>query len=143
MKLSKVKYSDLNNKQKEIYNYRKISAILADYGFDCVRLPDDWNKADFLAHHIDGKTMYRIQLKGRFTIGQKYQGSDIMMAFPISERKSPEKKTWYLIRHTELVKLAGKHTKFLKTTSWKTGKKMYSNANPPKELVDALDPYAL
>ena len=142
-RLRKIKYDDLNKKQQEGYNFQKASAVLADYGFDCIRLPDDWNKADFLAVHIDDKTMLKIQLKGRFTIAQKYQDSGVIMMFPIKERKSSEKKTLYLIEHDELVELARKHTKYLETASWKTGKKMYSNANPRKELVDALDPYAL
>ena len=30
MKLEKIKYSDLNAKQKEIYNFQKVSGLLAD-----------------------------------------------------------------------------------------------------------------
>ena len=39
---SKVNYKNISPKQKEIYNFQKISAILADYGFSCIRLDDDW-----------------------------------------------------------------------------------------------------
>ena len=46
----------LNGKQKEIYNFQKSASLLADYGFNCIKLSDDWQGADFLAHHFDGKT---------------------------------------------------------------------------------------
>ena len=42
MKLEKVQYENLNSKQKEIYNFQKVAAILADYGFNCIKLADDW-----------------------------------------------------------------------------------------------------
>ena len=34
--------SELNPRQLENYNYSKIAARLADYGFNCLRLSDDW-----------------------------------------------------------------------------------------------------
>ena len=49
----KVNYQELNSKQKEIYNFQKIAAVLADYGFNCIKLSDDWLHADFLAYHYD------------------------------------------------------------------------------------------
>ena len=44
-----IDYRQLNSKQKEIHNFQKVSAVLADYGFNCIKLADDWNGADFLA----------------------------------------------------------------------------------------------
>ena len=64
MKLEKVQYEDLNSKQKEIYNFQKVAAILADYGFNCIKLADDWQGADFLAYHKDGGQTLKVQLKG-------------------------------------------------------------------------------
>lgn len=46
-RFAKIKYSDLSSPQKENYNFQKISAVLADYGFATIRLSDDWNGADF------------------------------------------------------------------------------------------------
>jgi hypothetical protein len=66
----KVAYSDLSARQKENFNFQKISAVLADYGFATIRLSDDWNGADFLALHRDGETL-KIQLKGRLTPSTK------------------------------------------------------------------------
>ena len=53
MKLRRIDYDSLNGKQKEIYNFQKSAAVLADYGFNCIKLADDWQGADFLAYHKD------------------------------------------------------------------------------------------
>ncbi|MDG1322607.1 MAG: hypothetical protein P8P31_02955, partial [Porticoccaceae bacterium] len=71
MKLKRIVYSELNAKQKENYNYHKVSALLADYGFSGILLSDDYNGADFIALHSDGSHMM-VQLKGRWTIDKKY-----------------------------------------------------------------------
>jgi hypothetical protein len=33
---------------------QKVAAILGDYGFNCIKLADDWQGADFLPYHKDG-----------------------------------------------------------------------------------------
>jgi hypothetical protein len=81
LELSTIEYSNLNSRQKENYNYQKISAVLADYGFITHRLTDDWQGADFIAQHFDGKTFLKVQLKGRLTFDKKYLGKDIYIAF--------------------------------------------------------------
>ena len=43
--LTKVSYEDLNSKQKENYNYHKVAAALANYGYDSMRLNNDWDWA--------------------------------------------------------------------------------------------------
>lgn len=60
MKLKKIDYCELNPKQKEIYNFQKLAGILADYGFNCIKLSDDWNGADFLAYHKDHLSLIHI-----------------------------------------------------------------------------------
>ena len=49
----KVNYKDLNSKQKENYNFHKVSSKLADYGFNSMRLNDDWEGADFISINKD------------------------------------------------------------------------------------------
>jgi hypothetical protein len=73
----KIRYEDLNSRQKENFNFQKVAAHLADYGFNCLRLSDDWQGADFIACHIDGNTSLKVQLKGRLNIDKKYYGKDI------------------------------------------------------------------
>ncbi len=82
MKFEKIQYKGLKPKQQEIYNFQKLSGILADYGFNCIKLADDWNGADFLAYHCNGQDSIKVQLKGRISIFKKYIGKDIYIAFP-------------------------------------------------------------
>ncbi len=42
---------DLNGRQREIYNFQKSAALPADYGFNCIKLTDDWQGAHVLALH--------------------------------------------------------------------------------------------
>ena len=72
MKLVKTSYAELNGRQKENFNFQKISAVLAEYGFVTFRLSDDWQGADFIALHISGEVL-RVQLKSRLTFSQKYR----------------------------------------------------------------------
>ena len=93
--LSRISYEQLNSRQQENFNFHKVAAHLADFGFNCLRLTDDWQGADFIACHIDGATFLKVQLKGRLTVEQKYSGKDIYVAFHDAE-------TWYLYPHDEL-----------------------------------------
>jgi hypothetical protein len=106
--LNKIEYGNLNSRQKENYNFYKIAAILADYGYVSLRLSDDWNGADFIAVHIDGETV-RLQLKGRFGFYKKYIGKDLYIAFCAEGE-------WYLYPHDAVLKyvLAGIEN----STSW-------------------------
>ena len=47
-------YENLSARQKEVFNFHKVAATLADYGFNCLKLTDDWQGADFLAYHVNG-----------------------------------------------------------------------------------------
>ena len=58
LKTEKKKYGSLINRQKESYNFQKVSSILAEYGFVTMKLNDDWKGADFIAQHIDGNTFW-------------------------------------------------------------------------------------
>lgn len=91
----KITYAQLNSRQKENYNFHKVSAHLAGYGFNCLRLSDDWQGADFIACHIDGSTFLKVQLKSRLNIDVKYSGKDIYIAFC-------DEGTWYLYPHDEV-----------------------------------------
>ena len=132
--------SDLDNKQREAYHYQKVSAILADYGFTCTWLTADWRGADFVAIGVDG-TVLKIQLKsGGFEINEKYCAfRDLWMLFPNGG-------DWYLIKHNDLIKKAGKETNFLKTKAWtENGKYTIPNAKGriPSQLEKSLSKYKI
>lgn len=108
MQLNKVNYNDLNAKQKENYNFHKIAAVLAEYGYNSMRLNDDWQGADFIAVKED--EMLKIQLKGRFTVDKKYlKDKDLYVAF-IEEGK------FKIYKHFDAVNLLPEKTK--QTKSW-------------------------
>ena len=132
--LEKIDYDSLTAKQKEIYNFQKIAADLADYGFNCIKLPDDWKGADFIACRIDGTTI-RVQLKSRLTIQKKYLEKELWMAFRVGDH-------WYLIPHDKLVRHVAETTPALKSKSWQAGG-VYSWPNPPKQLLNAIEKYLL
>ena len=136
--LKPIRYDDLNAKQKEIYNFQKIAAALADYGFNCIKLQDDWLGADFLAYHKDGSQTLRVQLKGRVTIDKKYLERDLYIVFPFQEDGG---RVWYLVPHDELVEHIGEHTNWLNTPSWEKG--AYSSVSLNSQLREALEPYKL
>lgn len=135
MQLVKINFTDLNARQKEIYNFQKVAALLADYGFNCIKLADDWGGADFLAYHKDGLDTLKVQLKGRITINRKYVGKDIHMAFPADG-------SWYLVPHDALMDLVGRTTNWLNTPSWLV-EGHYSAARPGDVLGASLAPYRL
>jgi hypothetical protein len=133
-----ITYDNLNARQKEAFNFQKVAALLANYGFNCIKLADDWQGADFLAYHNDGEQTLKVQLKGRLTINKKYLGKQIYMAFPMAE-------TWYLVPHDKLVELVKEHTKWIGTRSWSDISEdgHYHSPAPPKNLTKALIPFQL
>ena len=135
MKLRRVVYGSLNAKQKEVYNFQKCAALLADFGFNCIKLADDWLGADFLAYHKDGTTTLRVQLKSRLKIDRAYCGQGLWMIFPADG-------SWYLVEHDELVRIVGEATNWLGSASW-TERGAYSSGRPSKALLARLAPYCL
>ena len=126
----KVHYDDLNARQKEFFNYHKIAATLADYGFNCIKLADDWQGADFLAYHVNGAQTLKVQLKSRLTIQRKYSRKDIWIAFP-------HKGFWYLVEHDRLVDKVAEHTGWLNRDSW-TKKHAWSSTSINPQLLESL-----
>lgn len=108
---TRISYDQLNAKQKERYNYQKVSAVLADYGFITIPLADDWNGADFLAVPTQGDVL-KIQLKGRLTFMKKYLGKGLHICFRNNQ-------TWYLYPHDELLKKVSSEKKIRNTESWR------------------------
>lgn len=120
IELIKVEYKNLNARQKENYNFHKVASALAEYGYNSMRLNDDWQGADFIA--IKNEEMIKVQLKGRFTIDKKYLGKDIYIAFI-------EDQVIKIYNHDHVVhSLSGS---ILETESWKV-KGSYSWGKTPK-----------
>ena len=94
--LEKIDYNQLNSRQKENYNYHKVTALLVEYGYTtCLRMSDDYLHADFVAVNISGEVL-KIQLKARLTFDLKYFGKDIHICFPHQDN-------FYLYNHDLLL----------------------------------------
>jgi len=96
LKFEKIEYNNLNLKAKEMYNFQKVSAILADYGFTTMWLNNDWKGADFISIHVDGITTLKVQLKARLYFDEKYMNKNIYICFR-------ENNETYLYLHDELL----------------------------------------
>lgn len=135
LKLTQINYSLLNARQQENYNFHKVSAVLADYGFTTIRLTDDWQGADFIAQHIDGDTFLKVQLKGRLTLSKKYQGKQLHVAFKDGD-------DWYLYPHDDVLLAILQVKNVAQTKSWIEGG-MYTFRSLGGELKQLLAPYKI
>lgn len=136
--VKRIRPSELSNKKKENYNFHKQAAELADYGFNCIKLSDDWEGADFLAHH-DEITL-KVQLKSRITIDKKYIGKNLYMLFPCDEKEV--NSSWYLIKHDLLVDIIRVKSNWLKTSSWNE-KGLYKSRKIPPNILPDLQKYII
>jgi hypothetical protein len=135
MRFQKVPYEALNSRQRENFNFHKVAALLAEYGFTSIRLSDDWQGADFIAQHIDGDSFLRVQLKGRLTLDKKYLGKSLQIAFPY-------KSSWYLYPHDELVQYFLVSSNVSNTDSWMTSG-LYSFNSISREILNHIEQYKL
>jgi hypothetical protein len=111
MSFARVPYEALNARQRENYNFYKVAARLAEYGFTSLRLTDDYQAADFIALHVDGETILRVQLKGRLTFDKKYVGKALHIAFRLGERV-------FVYSHDELLNEVGPYQEFTANRAW-------------------------
>jgi len=133
MKLTKINYSDLNSKAKEMYNFHKVSAKLADYGYTCMWLNNDWQGADFIAVHVDGVTDLKVQLKGRLSFAKKYIGKEIYISF------IDKNNDIYLYPHDEMLNII---VKKISDKTW-IDKGVWSSPNLTKVNKILLESYKL
>jgi len=131
----KIKYSELNSRQQENFNFQKVSSKLADYGFNCMWLNDDWQGADFIACHINGNTFLKIQLKGRLTIDEKYSEKNIFVAFNQDDK-------WYIYPHDQLKDELLNKGLMIGSKSWDDNHS-YSWPKIPKNISNHMKKYAI
>lgn len=130
-----INYQELNAKQKEAYNFQKVSALLADFGYLTIKLSDDWNGADFIMKHINEGTFYAIQLKGRLTFDKKYIGKDLYICFRHTDGR------WFLYPHDELKAIFEENSNIFNTVSWVEG--TYTSSGLSKSQLEILRNYQI
>ena len=106
IKPNKINYLHLDSKAKESYNFAKIAAILADYGYESLWLNNDSNGADFLANHATHTL--RLQLKGAIAFAEKYKYKDIYIVFKY------EDGLWLYEHDTFLLEMPKKSQEYVK-----------------------------
>ena len=119
----------LNSRQQENYNFHHLAVVLAEYGFNSIRLSDDYNGADFLAIHVGSpddpspgrNDVLKVQLKGRLSFAREYKNKSLYIAFPCDRNAN----SWYLYDHDQLLEYF--EPNFHRTDSWlgKIGKYSY------------------
>ncbi len=134
---NKIEYKDLNSRAQENYNYHKLSAVLADYGYTTLRLSDDWQSADCIAVHRDGSSI-KIQLKGRFVLNKDYMNKDLWVSFPAKNRDG-----WYLYPHDELISELDQNKDSFKFIDWFKKEGTYSSATLSAALSNVLQKYKI
>lgn len=107
----KIEYQNLNARQKEIFNFQKVSSILADYWYTTIKLSDDRMGADFIAIPFKKWEPLYVQLKWRFTVDKKYIWKNLFICF--FDRESQE---WYLYNHDKILNTI--ISRIAKTKSW-------------------------
>ena len=130
----RVKYSELNARQQESFNFQKVSAVLADYGFVTILLASDWQGADFIAQHRDG-TFLMVQLKGRLSFAKKYEGRDLYVCFRNG-------RDWFMYPHDVLLAQVLEQTSMGASASWRQHGG-YSFPVLSKTMLNFLEPYRL
>ena len=138
MQIDKIKYNNLSARKKEIFNFQKLASIFADYDFNCIKLSDDWEGADFLAYQ-DLITL-KVQLKSSIMISKKYLDKDLYIAFRIDDRDI--NSDWCLIKHDILVKIIKEKLNWLNTSSW-IEKGIYRAGQVPKGILLELEKYII
>lgn len=139
MKLKRIDFNGLNTRQRENYNYHKVAAHLADYGFNCVRIADDDERRktiDFIADHIDG-TVLKVQLLSELGFAKKYMKKQIWIAFIDRDDGS-----FYLYPHDEVLAAFMERDVIADTKSW-VADKWYTYPSVPKKHADLLAPYKI
>ena len=132
MKLEKINYSDLNAKAQEMYNFHKVAAVLADYGYTSIWLSNDWNGADFIAVHVDGVSDIKVQLKGGLSFAEKYRGKNLYICF-MSEGNI------YLYPHDEILSQV---EKVISDKKWQK-KGTYFQTKLTSRFREILEPYKI
>lgn len=135
----RINYDELNPKEKEDFNFAKISSKLADYGYRTIRDFNDWGGADFycIGRGCDLGDALKVQQKGRLTFDKKYLGKKLYIAFEYKPTN-----TLYIYPHDELLQELVRQTNIENTSSWtQNGKYSFNKISEP--ILRLLDKYKL
>ncbi len=119
--------SRFRSQVREVINRNAFISLALEQGYN-VFLPVYDDGVDFILHSEEKNETLKVQLKGRWTIDQKYRGRGIWIAFPIAD-------DWYLMPHDEMVVSADAEG-VTKSKSWIEGG-LYSKPKPSAATIAA------
>src|SRR5947209_6070372 len=137
---ARVAYQELNAKQREVYNFHHIGAVLAKYGFASYPIRDDWNGGDMFARHMLTGSAITVQIKSRLTFDKKYLGKDLHIGFPSDDLIYVYPHDEVLADYTALRKRRG--LALDASQAWARDGLVHW-AKPTQELLELLRPFEL
>lgn len=120
---------------REVVNRNALVSRLVLHGYN-VFFPAYDAGIDFVVHREADDKLLKLQLKGRWTIDQKYLGQDLWIAFVDAADGA-----WYLMPHDEMVDL-GTRQGFTGSPSW-TEKGLYHRKSLSQAMREICAPYRL
>ncbi len=130
-----IDFEKLTNTHKRQYNYLKVSAALASYGFFSQELLPNNEPADFIAHHHSGTSQLSVLLKSRLTLASHLEHQNLSIAFY-------ERGYWYVYPHDDVMDFACQTSSITNTTSWQQ-KGMYTFPQLSDKYRQFLKPWRL
>jgi hypothetical protein len=135
-------YALLNARQREVYNFHAIAALLARYGFATYPIRDDWNGGDMIARHMteSNRPIMTIQIKGRVTFDRKYIGKQLWIGFPLGADAIVYPHDEVLTEYTRV--RAARNQALENSKAWSEDGTVHW-AKPTEELMTLLERYRL
>ena len=131
-----VDYDELGARQQEVFNFARCAARLARHGFACEWLSADHSGADFLAYHMPSGRVLSVQLKGRFTLAEKYRRKNLWIAFPHGDG-------FVIMKHDKLYEAYHRYNPgFVEQSHWKTKGERHM-ASVPAAILPVVEPWLI
>lgn len=126
------------SKATETYNFHKAAGVLAEYGFDCVRVVNDWRGADFIAYHATKRVALPVQLKTCLVISERLcEHPELYFCFTLDKTGG----SWYLIQYERLYGIVRNNApQWFKTKAW-TNNRGFFKYTAPDGVRNALKEY--
>ena len=111
---------------------------MAEYGFGCTRVSDDWRGADSWAYRKDTDEILMVQLKTCLIIDKWYlDAKNLYIGFPMDGTGN-----WYLIKHDRLMDIVQEHAPhWFESKRWDRNGSYWSYRTN-RAMREALEEYA-
>jgi hypothetical protein len=112
MRFERIDLGQLSVSEIRKYNYNKVTAALADYGFATELAPEGQVLWDFVATQLSSGKQIKVLIRPQMTLEKKFLGKDIYICFL-------EGSNWYIYPHDQHYEHVRITSNLMDTTSWK------------------------